>query len=88
MSRSLKDVAGRLKLIEDLLELSAADICRDTKIQPNQWSQFKNPIKKRRITLAAAYKLKDAYGITLEFIYDGDPTRLPADIAAKLRKAA
>jgi transcriptional regulator with XRE-family HTH domain len=73
-------------LLETLLGLKAADICRKTKIAPNAWSQYTDPEGTRRITLGAAYKLKDAYGVTLEWIYDDDDTRLPADIAATLRK--
>jgi hypothetical protein len=38
--------------------------------------------------VAAAYKLKDAFGITLEWVFDGDRTKLPHDVALKLRKAA
>lgn len=88
MPRSPEEVAARLRLIEIALERRAADICRDTGIGPNAWSQYKNSDKKRPITRAAAYKLKDAYGITLEYIFDGDRSRLPADFLKKLRRAA
>lgn len=88
VSRSLKDVAYRLKLTQAALGVSSADLCRDTGIKPNAWSQFLNPDKKRRITMDAAYKLKDTYGIPLEWIYDADRTKLPAEVLAKIRKAA
>lgn len=89
MSRSLKDVANRLETTRKALGLSAAELCRESGISPNQWSQFTDPEKyKRRITLAAAYKLKDAFGITLEWVFDGDGARLPHELALKLRKAA
>lgn len=86
--RTARDIAIRLKLTQEALGLSSADLCRDTGIKPNAWSQFTNPEKKRRITMTAAWKLKDTYGITLEWIYDNDRSRLPADIVAKLRRAA
>jgi transcriptional regulator with XRE-family HTH domain len=86
MRRAHQDVAKRLILLEKLLGLKAADICRKTKIAPNAWSQYTDTDGKRRITLDAAYKLKDAYGVTLEWIYDDDDSRLPQDIAAALRK--
>lgn len=88
MARSLEDLADRLRLIESALGMRAVDICKETGIAPNAWSQYKNPKKKRPITLEAAYKLKDTYGITLEYIFDGDRARLPADIVNKLRRAA
>lgn len=70
------------------LGLSPAELCRRTGIKPNQWSQFTNPDKKRRITVDAAYKLVDEFGLTLDWIYDGDPAGLPNALAQKLRKAA
>lgn len=88
MARSIKDVAQRLVATQKAIGLSPADLCRETGITANQWSQFINPDYKRRITIDQAYKLKDKYGITLEWIYDGDPSRLPLEIAQKLRRAA
>lgn len=84
MSRSLNDLAKRLHQIETAIGKRATDICKDTGIAPNAWSQYKNPDLKRPITLDAAFKLKDAYGITLEFTFDGDRSHLSADIAEKL----
>ena len=84
MSRSLKDIASRLEVTREALGLTAADLCRQTGIKPNQWSQFVNPTKKRRITLDAAYKLRDEYGISLDWIYDGDPSNLPARLHSKI----
>lgn len=86
MGRAHQDVANRLLLLQRALGLKAADICRKTKIGTNAWSQYTDPNGKRRITLTAAYRLKDAYGVTLEWIYDDDETRLPQDIAIALRK--
>lgn len=87
MTRTLKDIARRLRFLEEALELAPSALADEAKIPRNQWSQFKNPAKKRRITIEAAYKLKDRFGIPLEFIYDDDRTRLPADIRDKLRRA-
>lgn len=87
MSRSLKEVSDRLILLQQALGLSAAELCRRADIGRNQWSQFQaGAIKKRRITLATAYKLKDTFGVTLEWIYDGDPARLPVELAEALRR--
>jgi hypothetical protein len=51
----------------------------------NQWSQYVDPKGKRRITVDAVFRLKDEYGITLEWIYDGDRSRLPSDLLEKIR---
>lgn len=88
MTRSIPDIAERLIATQKALGISPADLCKETGISQTQWTQFTDPEYKRRITLAAAYKLKDAYGVTLEWIFDGDRTKLPADMRAKLREAA
>jgi hypothetical protein len=88
MSRSISDVAKRLVATQRALGIQPAELCRRAKISQNQWSQFTDPKYKRRITILQAYKLKDAFGLTLEWIYDGDPSRLPLEVAQKLRLAA
>lgn len=86
MSRAVKDVAERLELTRQALGLSAAELCRQTGIKPNQWSQFINPDAKRPITRAAVFKLKDTFKVTLEWVYDADPSQLPHDLVQKIRK--
>lgn len=86
MARALKEICERLKLVEWALGLKPAQLADEAKISRTAWTQYKDPDFKRRITLAAAYKLKDRFGITLEYIYDDDPTRLPGDIRDKVRK--
>lgn len=89
MSRSLKDIARRLKLAQDALGLSGAQIARDTSISANEWSQYLNPEKyKRKIGTDHVLELKDEYGITLEWVYDDDISSLPDRLASKIRKLA
>ncbi len=85
MSRSIKGIARRVEITQQALEKSAADICRDTGIKPNQWSQYLNAAAKRPITRQAIFKLKDAYGITFEWLYDGDIASLPDRAPDRLR---
>lgn len=85
MSRSNRDVAERLEITQQALGLSAADLCRRSGIKQNAWSQFLKPEKKRPITRAAALKLKDEFRITLDWIYDGDASNLPAALAQQIR---
>ena len=88
MARSIPSVAERLIATQKALGISPAELSRQTGIPANQWTQFTDPKYKRRITLAAAYKLKDTFGITLEWIFDGDRSRLPYEVASKLKEAA
>lgn len=88
MSRTPIDIQNRLILLQEALGLTGAQIERDTGIKKNEWSQFRNFKKyKRRITIDDAYKLKDAYGVTLEWVLDNDGSRLPADLKEAIRKA-
>lgn len=86
MARTRNDVAKRLLLTMDALDLNAAELCRQSGLKPNQWSQYTALPGKRRITLAAAYKLKDKFGIALEWTFDGDVSALRSDLAAKIRR--
>lgn len=87
MSRTLQDIAKRLEMTRKALGISAAQIARDTDISANEWSQYINPDKyKRRISNEHVFELKDAYGATLEWIFDGDVSSLKGELAAKVRK--
>lgn len=86
MGRTPKDVANRLLAFQAAMGLRPVDICDATGIGRTAWSQYTDPDDKRRITVNAVYKLKDAYGLTLEYVYDGDQSRLPQDIVLALRK--
>lgn len=86
--RSISHIAARLVATQQAMNISPAELCRQSGISANQWTQYTDPKYKRRITIAAAYKLKDAFGVTLEWIFDGDRSRLPHEIASKLKKAA
>lgn len=88
MARSISDISERLIATQQALDVSPAQLCKETGISQTQWTQFTDPKYKRRITIDAAFKLKDAYGITLEWIFDGDRTKLPSDIRARLSQAA
>jgi transcriptional regulator with XRE-family HTH domain len=85
MSRSQRDIAYRLELTREALGVSAAELCKNVGMGTNQWSQYVDPEGDRRITVDAIYRLKDEYGITFEWIYDGDRSRLPSDLLEKIR---
>ena len=88
MARSVKDIKKRLEMTRNALGVTDAELCRETGIKPNAWSQFLSPKNKRRITVDAAFLLKDRYGVTLEWIYDGDLASLPGRLSVKIPKAA
>jgi hypothetical protein len=86
MGRSIASVAARLVATQRALELSPAELCRLSGIPQNAWTHFTDPKYGRKITITHAFKLKDTWGIPIEWVYDGDARWLPAELRDKLRK--
>jgi transcriptional regulator with XRE-family HTH domain len=80
--RQIEAIAARLRAGQEALGLSQVEVCRQAQIAPNTYNQW---IKaKGRPQLDAALQLCDAFGYTLDWIYQGDPSGLPARLAAAL----
>lgn len=86
MTRGIKSIGDRLKRTFDALDVTPAEVCRRTGITQTQLSQFLGGKNQRRITVDASYRLRDEFRLTLDWIYDGDPSGLPNWLAAKLKK--
>jgi DNA-binding XRE family transcriptional regulator len=86
MEQSVKVLARRLKLTREALELSAAEVCKRIDCAPNRWSQYEGG--QRPITIAVAIAMCEEFGLSLDWIYRGDPQRLPHDLRLKMRQAA
>lgn len=80
--RQIEAIAGRLRAGQEALGLSQAEVCRQAGIAPNTYSQWLNA--KGRPQLDAALQLCDAFGYTLDWIYQGDPSGLPLRLATAL----
>ena len=80
------EVVRRLVLLRESLGLEAAELCRQTGLAENRWSQYESG--KRPITLAAAIILRERYGATLDWIYCGDESGLPQRLVGQMRKVA
>lgn len=78
----IDDVAERLRITREALDLSQADICRLTGIEPNAWNN--NERGANMISLAQAKKLR-AIGATLDWIYFGDMNGVSHDLAKKIQ---
>jgi transcriptional regulator with XRE-family HTH domain len=81
-----KVVARRLVATREALEIKSAELCRQTGIAPNRWSQYESGT--RMITMRAAIKLREIYGVSLDFIYCGDRSSLPQRLLQKIKVAA
>lgn len=85
MSRSQKDIAKRLLVLRAWAGLQQQELCSEIGVKPNNYSPFEKG--KRRITIDIARKIVDKYGVTLDWIYDGDPRGMTGQMQAELRLA-
>lgn len=77
------NVARRLTVTREALELSQTEFCEAAGISQPRYSPFESG--KRRLTLDAAMALVDRYNLTLDWLYRGDPSGLPMHLATKIR---
>ena len=81
-----KNTGRRLLRTREALELSQAEFCRQIGVERNLYNPFEKG--RRRITIDVAMKIRDRYGITLDWIYAGDPHALPSGLYHKLVASA
>ena len=79
-------IAARLIASREALGLSQADLCRRAGIARNTYNQWETAKGPPRID--QAMKLCDALGYTLDWIYRGDPSGLPYQMASSLAGAS
>ncbi len=82
---STGEIAKRLKATRKALGINQAELCRRTGIAVNtynQWERGKGPP-----ALKEAIKLARACGLTLDWIYFGDISALPHNLAVKIADA-
>jgi ribosome-binding protein aMBF1 (putative translation factor) len=86
MPSELKILADRLTITREALGLIPAELCRRIKCKPNRWSQYETG--ERKLTLEIEMRLCDEFGLSLDWIYRGDPSRLPHELRLKMRRTA
>ena len=86
MPTTSKNTGRRLLRTREALELSQAEFCRQIGVERNLYNPFEKG--RRRITIDVAMKIRDRYGITLDWIYAGDPHALPSGLYHKLVASA
>ena len=77
-----KTLPRRLQATLDALEVNQADVCKATGLKPNRLSQYMSG--ERGLTLDAAVKICDAYGLTLDWLFLADPSGLPVKVHGRL----
>jgi transcriptional regulator with XRE-family HTH domain len=80
--RKFTDIGERLALTREVFGLSQREFCGRAGISPNTYNQWEKGVKRPDVDGALA--LRDAYQITLDWIYSGDPSGLRYDTAAAI----
>lgn len=82
--RSTDAIAERLELTRRALGKTQRAFALEAGLTPPAYNNWKKGIS--RPDLDAAFMLCDAFGLTIEWVYEGDASRLPAQLVEKLRK--
>ncbi len=80
-----EQVGRRLRAARGELGREAAEICRAINVQQNTYSQWESG--KYLIPPHAARRLKDRYGISLDWLYAGDASGMPRSFSEKAIRA-
>ena len=89
MKRFLTDtgpeyVAKRLELFRKSLGMRQVDLARELGWSQQKWGQWEKG--KRKPNISDMIELAERYGVTLDYIYRGDMSRLPEWMAKKIRE--
>lgn len=74
-----KHTGARLKASREALKLRPVDVCNSLGINPSAYSQWESGAT--RPNIEDMIRFSERYGIPLDWIYKGDPSRLPREIA-------
>ena len=79
----MTDVGRRLRRTRLALDLDQQEFGTRAGLSQPQYNQFEKG--KRLLTLASALKLCAEYGVTLDWLYRGEPSGLPYRLASAIR---
>lgn len=83
LERSISAIAARLTITREAFGLKQGEFSARAGIGQATYNQYESA--KRRPSLEEAQKLVDEYNITLDWIYNGNPSGLPHHIASMLK---
>jgi transcriptional regulator with XRE-family HTH domain len=80
---SLKAIGARLELSRRAFGLNQTEFAAGARIKQNAYNQYESG--KKRPGIDSAIALRSTYGLTLDWIYCGDPSSLPYKLAKAVR---
>lgn len=76
-------IGKRLQLTRAAIGINQADFADSCGIARNTYNQYEMGVNKPPVE--AALKMRELHRMTLDWIYAGDPSALPFDLADKIR---
>lgn len=77
-----EQIGARLRKLRDAVGINQASMAKTLGITQSAWSQYESG--SRRITLEVSASAAARFGVTLDWIYRGDPSGLPMKLAELL----
>ena len=89
MTRKLVDgphaeISNRLRAVRAHFDLSSQDFARRAGVDEKLYSKWESG--GNRVSVPGALRIKAAYGISLDFIFDGDRAHLPHAVALSVER--
>lgn len=76
------EIAARLKAARMAINPNQSEFARRAGLTQNRYNQYETA--ERPLTLDAALKLRDTYGLTLDYLFRGDAALVPYGLMERL----
>ena len=82
--RTTAHIATRLRHTREALGLNQTEFAMRANLKQNRYSQYESGA--RPLTIIAAHRICDEYGVTLDWLYRGDRSTLPHHLAIDIAR--
>jgi transcriptional regulator with XRE-family HTH domain len=82
--RTTEHIATRLRHTRQAFGVNQREFANRVNLKPNRYSQYETGA--RPLTIEAAHRICDEYGVTLDWLYRGDRSRLPHHLAIEIAR--
>jgi transcriptional regulator with XRE-family HTH domain len=82
--RATEDIAARLRHTRQALGVNQRQFAKRINLRPNRYNQYESGA--RALTIDAAQKICNEYGITLDWLFRADRSMLPHRLAIEIAR--
>jgi transcriptional regulator with XRE-family HTH domain len=83
-NRTFKAIGKRLRAFRETTKLSQKEFAARAGILDTTYNQYERGVSQPKVEYA--YALCDTYGLTLDWIYSGDPSGMPFSLVQEINK--